>query len=150
VVGEEATTVKKDEVDVDVDVVREAPRDGGVLPFFAGMAIVFLAFFAYLLLTPDIPVGQGLVFDDMAVERLDNETLSVSGSILNTMDGKRKIPVIRTTYIGQEDIDGDSHLFYADKNILDAGESIPISFILNDVPPDVLDIRISFELQADG
>lgn len=128
-------------------IIKKESREG-ILPFFAGMAIVFLAFFTYVFLTPDIPVGQGLAFDNMTVERLGDGTLGVSGAVLNTMDGKRKIPMIRMTYIGIEGVEGDSRLFQADKEILNAGESIPVSFVLDDAPTDVMDIRISFELQT--
>lgn len=129
------------------EIIKKETREG-ILPFLAGMAIVFLAFFAYVFMTPDIPVGQGLAFENMKVERLGDGKLGVSGAILNTMDGKRKVPVIRMTYIGLEGVEGDSRLFRADKDILNAGESVDVSFILDETPDDITNIRISFDVQA--
>lgn len=129
------------------DIVKTESREG-ILPFLAGMAIVFAVFFAYILFDKEIPVGQGLAFDNVTIERIGNEALEVKGAIFNTMDDKRKVPDIRMTYIGLEGVEGDSRLFRADKDILDAGETIPLSFILEDVPEDTANIRISFEVNA--
>lgn len=120
----------------------------GLVPFLIGMAIVFAVFFAFLMFNTTIPVGQGLAFDNMQTSRLGDEALEVKGSIVNTMDDARKVPVIRLTYIGLEGVEGDSLLFHADKEILEAGEILPISFVLDNLPPDLKDVRITFDINA--
>lgn len=141
--------------DEDADIAAAADKGrkddagkGGIIPFLVGMGLVFAVFFAYLLMTPSIPVGEGLAFDDMTVERLGDEALQVSGSIVNTMNDKRQVPVIRLTYMGGAGQEGDSVLFNPDKAVLAAGEVLPVSFALEDIPADVSDIRVSFDIET--
>jgi predicted Zn finger-like uncharacterized protein len=111
-------------------------------------ALVLIAFFTYKFLTPSIVIGQGLAFDNITIER-DGTTLTLNGEIVNAMDSDRGVPSIKITRVLANDIEGDATIISPDKDVLHSGEMLPINASLDGVGPEVLNVKLGFNLAQD-
>ena len=109
-------------------------------------ALVLIAFFIYKFLTPSLIIGQGLAFDNIAIER-DGTTLNVTGEIVNAMDSDRGVPSIQITRILADNIEGDATLISPDKMVLHSGETLPIQASLDNIGADIKDLKITFKVE---
>lgn len=116
----------------------------GVKVAAASCVTVLFMFFGYQMFKPTLIMGEGLAFNDIAVERTE-EGLILSGEIVNTMRDRRGVPSVKVTALMAEDIKGDVMLIAPDKDILEGGEVLEMRAVLHHISEEAQKLDITFE-----
>lgn len=109
--------------------------------------IIIIGFFIYRALTPPLVMGQGLAFDNVAIERKEDQ-LIVTGEIVNAMDSDRGVPLIQITKILMNDIQGDTVIIAPEKEILHSGETMALSATIDNAGVEVKNLKVTFKSDA--
>ena len=116
----------------------------GFKVIIATCATILFLFFIYQFLTPPVVYGEGLAFNKMTVTR-EEGGVRLTGEVVNSFNEKRGVPIIEITAILAEGIEGDSVLVTPDKTVLDGGETLPMSAMLENIGPEVRSLTITFQ-----
>lgn len=111
--------------------------------------LVVLSFFVYYMATPPLIVGQGLAFDNIVIERQD-DSIIMTGNIVNAMDSARGVPSIQITKILFNDVEGDAIILAPEKNILQSGETLQLHAMIDGAGADVTNLKVTFKSSIDN
>lgn len=106
-------------------------------------ALVVIGYFAFQFMNPPIIMGQGLAFDNVTIYR-EGKSIKLTGDIVNAMDMPRGVPSIQITQYLADDVSGDKLIIKPDKDILNSGEAIEFKAIMDDIAPEIVDVKVSF------
>lgn len=109
-----------------------------------GFCVVIALFMGYRMMFPPLIMGQGLAFDSVSVSR-EGHNMTVTGQIVNTMDGKRGVPSVKMVERLAHDLIGDSVVFSTGKDVLNAGEAVAFTYTLHDVIDGVQNLTVTFD-----
>jgi predicted Zn finger-like uncharacterized protein len=121
----------------------------GYITIIIGFLVVIGFFFLYQSFRGPIPVGEGLVFDMIEVERIGND-IHIEGLIVNAMNDDRGVPSVKITQILNNDVKGDSIIIPIQTKILETGQNIPFVTTLNNIGPDIQNLHIEFNMDENN
>ena len=128
----------------------EGKRATAAYPFIIGFVIVIVGYMAMQMASSPLVMGQGLAFNNIAIERGEDQSLVITGEVVNAMNEKRGVPPIKITGLSESGMAGDSFVFNPEKDILAPAEIMPLSLAIKNLPAEVVSLKVTFDLATKG